>query len=551
MNGNSGDSKSQAQSQALLDGLMRPQCYDHPVIEPQIIETHISWVILTGDYVYKIKKPVDLGFLDFSSLEKRHFYCQQELILNQRLAAEIYLEVVTVNGTSQNPQISGQGPIIEYAVKMIQFPQSSQLDRMLQRGELKAFHLDAFAELIADFHQNNAFADNNLEYGEPLSLLKPVKENFSDLQNQLKDKQLLDRLNALESWSNTAAVRLQSVFKQRKRQSFIRECHGDLHLRNMAWVNNKPLLFDCIEFDDNLRWIDVISEIAFLIMDLHKNGCYPLASRFLNHYLECTGDYAGVAVLPFYVCYRAMVRGKVEAIKVAQSTSHSAHSIDHSSPKTATNKAFEQYLQLAQSYIHTNAVKLIITHGFSACGKTTVSQQLLEHLGAIRIRSDVERKRLFGMHAKDDGQANIGKAIYAPEASEQTYAKLMEFTKVVLDSGYSVIIDAAFLKISQRRNFQEFAEIQHIPFIILDITAKPESLRERIELREKGASDADKKVLEHQLISAETLTSNEKPSVITVDTEVTLDAEVALDAEVTLGVELDIENLVKKIALIK
>jgi len=519
-------------SQSLINQLMQSQSYDHPVTELQLIETHISWVILTGLYAYKIKKPVNLGFLDFSTLEKRHFYCQQELLLNQRLAAEIYLEVVTINGSSKNPQFSGQGPIIEYAVKMVQFPQSSQLDRMLEQHQLTVSHLDAFANLIADFHQNNAIASRDTDYGEPVSLLKPVEENYSVLQTQLKDKPSLNNLKVLENWSHTAASCLQSVFKQRKHQGFIRECHGDLHLRNMAWVNNKPLLFDCIEFDDNLIWIDVMSEIAFLIMDLQKNGCYPLANRFLNHYLESTGDYKGVAVLSFYLCYRAIVRAKVESIQMVQSKKHSVKQM-------AAKESFEQYLQLAQGYIHANSAKLIITHGFSACGKTTVSQQILEQMKAIRVRSDVERKRLFGMQAKDDSQTNIGKAIYTPEASEQTYTKLLEFAKVILSSGYSVIVDAAFLKISQRKKFQAYAKIQHIPFVILDITAKTESLRERIEQRVKGASDANSQVLEHQLINAQPLTSEERSSVITVDTELTVDAGIR------------IENLVKKIALVK
>lgn len=525
-------------SRSLIEGLMHQDCFDHRVTSLNLIETHISWVILTGPYAYKIKKPVNLGFLDFSTLEKRQFYCQQELQLNQQLGADIYLEIVTINGTTQEPRISGQGPVIEYAVKMHQFPQSSQLDRMLKNGQLKAIHIDAFAELLASLHQKNNIANSHDLFGKPSTLIEAVNENFAYLNAQIKEQQLQHKISQLEGWSTDTAERLLSVFEKRKRLGFIRECHGDLHLRNMAWVNNKPLVFDCIEFDDNLKWIDVISEIAFLIMDLQKNGCYSLASRFLNRYLESTGDYEGIAVLPFYLCYRAMVRCKVEAIQKVQSSNKTSQ---HQEAKVS----LEAYLQLAQSYSqldfsskfspnsntkpNTNTVKLIITHGFSASGKTTVSQQVLEKLSAIRIRSDVERKRLLGVNSQEDFHANVGEGIYTLEITRQTYSKLLALAKTVLSAGYTVIIDAAFLKESQRLAFRTLAENLKFPFVILDITAKPNTLRRRIREREKGASDANSKILESQLISAEKLTRKELSFVVVVDTENDLGVHNALE----------------------
>jgi len=507
------------QGHSLINGLMQPECYDHPVVELQLIETYISWVILTGHYAYKIKKPINLGFLDYLSLENRHFYCQQELRLNQRLTRELYLEVVTITGTSQSPQISGQGKVIEYAVKMIQFPQSVQLDRMLMQGAVTNFHIDAFAKLIATFHQNIDIADSAVGYGDPESLIKPVIENFTEIAEQLSDYRQLEKINKLKNWAVSTAGNLKSIFEQRKLQGFIRECHGDCHLRNMAWFKNKPLLFDCIEFDSNLRWIDVISEIAFLYMDLQKNQSHQLAHRFLNYYLEHTGDYAGVAVLPFYLSYRALVRAKVEAIQTAQEKCHSSQQV-------ASNKAsIMQYLQLAQGYCHTVKPKLIITCGFSACGKTTLSQKLLERLGAIRIRSDVERKRLFGIRAEDSGHSKIEHNIYSTLASQQTYTKLLELADGLLDSGFSVIIDAACLKPEQRKPFQDLAESKQIPYLILNITASADTLLQRIKQRDKGASDANYEILQHQLLTTKGIKQEEVSHVIQINTEKSLNVE--------------------------
>ena len=515
LNRYSNPNQTQSNSSTLIDGLMQPQCYDHPVTELRLIETHISWVILTGSFVYKIKKPIALDFLDFSSLEKRHFYCQQEIRLNQRLAPEIYLQVVTISGTSKNPVINGEGEVIEYAVKMRQFPQASQLDRMLEHGDLKTSHIDAFADLIANFHQTNNIAGSNVKFGEPMNLLRPVEENFTMLEEHINDKQLIEKLKKLQAWSETAASDLQAVFKQRKQYGYIRECHGDLHLRNMAWVNDKPLLFDCIEFDDNLIWIDVISEVAFLYMDLHKNECQQLAFRFLNHYLELTGDYVGVTVLPFYLSYRALVRAKIASIQAEQLGQYSERQAE-------AEKTFQQYLLLAENYTKKTSPQLIITHGFSACGKTTISQKLLEQMGVIRIRSDVERKRLFGMQTEKNASADIGKAIYNSKSNKKTYDKLLELAGVILDSGFSVIVDATFLEFSQRKRFQNLASVKRVPYIILDITAQVSSLRQRIEQREKGASDATRAVLEYQLNNSEQLRDGENSHVVVIDTEIAL-----------------------------
>lgn len=500
-----------------ISNMLRPEVYDHPVNDIRLIETHISWVILTGKYAYKIKKPVDFGFLDFSTLEKRHYCCNQELRLNRRLAPEIYIGVVNVTGNADEPRISGSGDAFEYAIKMTQFPQSAQLDNMLAAGKLKTEHMDAVARMTADFHQRIEVADDTVEFGNNTRLYYPVEENFRQIGEHMDTTAFHDKLEALRLWSEEEFNRLQNTFAGRKRDGFVRECHGDMHLRNMLWLNGKPMAFDCIEFNAALRWNDVISEVAFLVMDLQDRQQTVLANRFLNSYLEYTGDYTGLAVLPFYLTYRAMVRAKVCALRLEQGTISNDE-------KQQTQAEFESYLELAATYTQQAAPRLVIMRGLSGSGKSTVSQQLLDRLGAIRVRSDVERKRLYHVssrHSKDE----IDSGLYSAQASQRTYEKLIELCSHIITAGFSVIVDAAFLKHQQRQPFQLLAESLGVRYNILEVTAPPDTLRQRILARKHDVSDADLAVLEHQLSNWQALHDGELISAITVNTAEPLDMD--------------------------
>ena len=510
-----------------ITGMLKPEVYDHPVTDIQLIETHISWVILTGDFAYKIKKPVDFGFLDFSTIEKRQHFCKQELDLNRRLAPAIYLGVVAITGTADKPCLSGSGPVFEYAVKMTQFPQSAQLDNKLAAGELKLEHMDAIAHMVADYHQSTNVADETMDYGNKETLYQPVEENFRQINKHLDSEHYTDKLTALSQWSKSELAKQQAVFLQRKADGFIRQCHGDMHLRNLLWLDNKPMAFDCIEFNPELSWIDVISEIAFLIMDLQHRQQHQLASRFLNSYLEVTGDYAGLSVLPYYLCYRALVRAKVNVLRLVQKNI----TVDVRKQSLA---AFESYLHLAAAYTQQQTAKLIIMRGLSASGKSTVSQQLLETLGAIRIRSDVERKRLFGIDsdnnvACDKTPGKIDSGIYSAQASVQTYKKLAELAAEIIRAGYIVIVDAAFLKHEQRKPFQLLAKHLAVSYIIMEITAPAEVLRQRINKRKNDVSDADLSVLEHQLANWQALQKGESKSAVSINTADVLDIDAIVD----------------------
>jgi aminoglycoside phosphotransferase family enzyme/predicted kinase len=499
-----------------VTALLTPENYTHPVKGIELLETHISWVILTGDYAYKIKKPVNFGFLDFSTLAQRRHYCEEELRLNQRLAPDMYLEVVPVRGRPEAPGFNIGGEVIDYAVKMRQFPQAAQLDRILLQNGLQIEYLDAIAEVVAKFHLSIQQADPTSEFGKPEQIWQPVTENFSQIQERETNAATLQQLDSLYRWSLHSFEQLKPVFEQRKRDGFVRECHGDLHLRNIAWFENKPIIFDCIEFNPNLRWIDVISDLAFLFMDLIDRGQSTMAYRLLDRYLVHTGDYAGLRVLPFYFVYRAMVRAKVDSLRLAQSNVSAAE-------RLADEQEFAGYLNLANTFVARPKPFLMITWGLSASGKSTISAGLLEMLGAIRLRSDVERKRLAGIDFMTRAKAEVGDGIYTPQMSERTYAHLLQLAEAILTAGFPVIVDAAFLDAARRTAFAQLAQQMKLPFVILQCMASTSSLRERICQRQHDASDADLAILEHQLSQVKPLSSSESSYTIAIDTEQDLD----------------------------
>ena len=499
--------------QSILDGrLFKPQA------ELQLIETHISSVIIDADFVYKLKKPIDLGFLDFSSLDKRHHFCNEEIRLNKRLSPDLYLDVLPIHGTVENPCFEQEGPVLEYLVRMRPFPQQAQLDRMLERGELGDAHMISLAAYIADFHDHAARASDQQAFGSPEQVRQPGIHNFRQIRQLIDDPQIGSRLDAIEGWSDECYRSNSAFFQQRKQQGFVRECHGDLHLRNLAWVNGSALAFDCIEFDPGLYWIDVMNDVAFLIMDLLSQRQHRLAMTFLNHYLQHSGDFAGLRVLPFYLVYRAMVRAKIEAITFNQS----------GIAETDKQQAYahlQTYLALAENLIQPAKPSMILMHGASASGKSTIAQAISGQLNAIILRSDVERKRLFGLNAAQDAADSFQQGIYSQQATADTYTRLAELSTEIIDSGYTVIVDATFAEPQQRQAFQQLAESMGCCFVILDLKVPETILQQRILQRQGDVSDADLSVLQQQLAHWQPLAEDERPDTLTVQAEKTVDPE--------------------------
>jgi aminoglycoside phosphotransferase family enzyme/predicted kinase len=457
----------------VIEELRDPARYPHPVERVELIETHISWVLLAGDYAYKLKKPVDLGFLDFRSLQARRFYCEEELRLNRRTAPQIYLDVVPITGDEADPRLDGDGAAIEYAVKMRRFPQDALLSRMAQDGRLGLQHIDALARGVAAFHSRVARADAARPFGSAEEVLAPALQNFDQIEALIGADADVPELERLRDWTLREHVRLRATFEARKAGGFVRECHGDLHLGNIALIDGEPTAFDGIEFSESLRWIDVVNEIAFLVMDLIDRKLPRLAWRFLNGYLEATGDYAGMPLLRFYLVYRALVRAKVACIRDHQpGLDGQAHG--------RAGREYLEYLRLAQALAERPPRALIVMHGVAGSGKTTVAQELLEAWGAVRLRSDVERKRLQGLEAGARTGSALGEGIYSPDLTAQTYARLSALSRTVLEAGYPVIVDATFLARAQRSAFAETARAAGVPFGIAVCEAPEAVLRERV-----------------------------------------------------------------------
>lgn len=494
-----------ARSRRMVAGLSAPGCYPHPVGRISTIETHISFVLLTGTFAYKIKKPVDLGFLDFTTLEKRLHFCREELRLNQRLAPDIYLDVVPICGTPEAPTVGSGTAVIDYAVKMVEFPQGALADRMLARGELSARDIDALAAQVAAFHERAARCPEGEDYGGPERLRASVMQNFAQIRAANPPWGNLPRLEKIEKWTIGEHERLREEFATRKRAGRVRECHGDLHLGNIAFLNGKPRLFDCIEFNPALRWIDISNEVAFLVMDLLASGHERLARRFLNANLEGSGDYEGLRTLRYFLVYRAMVRAKICLMRAGQLSAGEAE-------LARAQEQFGRYLELALACCSRARGFVAITHGLSGSGKTTLSQTLAELTGAIRLRSDVERKRMLAGSIPAARGPAVASGLYAADATQATYRRLLELAGEVIDSGYGVIVDATFLRRSHRDLFRSWAAAAQVPFAIIDFTASEALLRSRIEARQRqgnDASDADLRVLEHQFATQEALQADE------------------------------------------
>ena len=471
----------------LITALLDPRCYPHAVKSVRVIETHISWILLAGEYAYKIKKAVDLGFLNYADLASRRFCCEEEIRLNLRTSPNIYLDVVGIGGSVEQP-VFGALPSIEYAVKMHRFDADSLLDKLLMRDKLTARHIDALASTISRFHAASPCATPDSTFGTPATIHAEVLQNFEQMFGLLHDCADLQDLATLQRATDAVFDRLRTTFAIRREQGFVRECHGDLHLGNIALIDDEPVLFDCIEFSPALRWIDVMDEIAFTMMDLLHRDQPQFAWRLLNAILEASGDYAGVVVLRFYLAYRAAVRAKVCAIR------HSQSGIT-ASAKAEELQACRSYLDLARQCLAPQQAALIITHGLPGSGKTTFSQYVIETMGAIRIRSDVERKRLFGVGVTQSSREQGGD-IYSNDATQRTYSRLLEQAQQILQAGHIVIVDAAFLRHQERERFRELAHKLSVPFAIASLYASDALLRQRLQQRRNDASEADVAVLE-------------------------------------------------------
>jgi uncharacterized protein len=489
---------------ALIESLLAPGSYVHSVDGPVLLhETHISWVLLAGNYAYKIKKPIQTEFLDYGTLEKRHHSCCEELRLGSRYASGLYLDIVPITFEDGQVRMDGDAQPIEFAVRMRRFDDGALLSDKLTKNLVSADDMIQLAAAIATIH-GNAFRLGQSCVDHAPNILAQAKQNFEFLCSE----PLLSQdpvIHELEEWTTSYFENHRLDFSNRTTSGNIRECHGDLHCGNIVFWKGIWVPFDGIEFNSEYSWIDVMNDVAFLVMDLKEYGRPELSSAFLNAYLEQTGDYQSLTVLKWYMVYRALVRAKVAVMRARQLNQVQRLDLQQIAPAKA-------YIELAKKLRQSTKRRLWITHGVSGSGKTTGSQQIVEKEGAIRIRSDIERKRLFMTSRRNSVSYAGGEGMYSPTASEATYKRLHEIAKSILQSDFDVIIDATFLKQSDRQTFRLLAENEGAKFQIKDFQVDEETLKQRITNRRSksnDASDATLEILKSQLANQEPLSKEE------------------------------------------
>ena len=483
--------------------------------DARCVETHISWVVLAGERVFKFKKPLSLGFLDFGTLALRRHACEEELRINRRTAPQLYEAVIALLAPADAPRmvpladVQASDEVLEYGVQMQRFADGALLAEQLDAGALLPADLSTLAQRVAQLHASAALAPADSDFGSAAMVRQQSQTNLDTLATMPLPEAERQTLQTLNDWTQREGERLAPLFAARKAAGQVRECHGDLHMGNLVQLADGPQLFDAIEFSEALRFIDPIADVAFLCMDLQARGRPDLGWHFLNDWLEQTGDYDGLELLRWYLVYRALVRAMVAGFRLLQSAQDESglHEL-------------QRYLALAELLCQPRPRELWLAHGVSGSGKSFSSTPLVATRGMVRLRADVERKRLFGLAATARSAA-LQQDLYSAEATERTYAQLLALSGRLLDSGFAVLVDATFLAQNQRAPFMALAAEKAVPFAILAFDAPVAVLQQRVaqRLAQGGdASEATLEVLAAQLARREPLTEGELAVTVPIDT---------------------------------
>lgn len=459
----------------LLDKCMYPE----PTDNVQMIQTHASWLFITDNHVYKFKKPINLGFLDFSTLDRRRFYCNEEIRLNRRLCPDIYLELTELRETSKGVTLSpNDGIIIDYAVKMKRLPADGMLDILLNNNTITTDIINKIIRTIAKFHMSIKPLQS-IPWNDCDNLIKfNWKENFK--QAAIIDRSIISKsdINTIKSWIISFMDENTEIIQQRFNQGFFKECHGDIHLENICLMNNKIYIFDCIEFNERFRFCDTASDLAFLLMDLDFHNRHDLSERVFKSYKKITNDFIDDNLIIFYKIYRAFVRGKVESLK------SSNYNISESDRNLAHKKSVD-YFRLARGYIEQLKCqkKLIITCGLMGSGKSFIADKLAFELGIKKISSDVLRKHLFCNDKKTNVFVSYKNHIYSAINNAIVYSKLKKIAHNELSKGNSIIIDACFPDKKTREKFRKLSLNHNYTLAIIWVTCPEQINRQRLSKR--------------------------------------------------------------------
>jgi len=489
-----------------LQGLLHPQAYPHPVQTVQLVETHISWVLLTGEFAYKIKRPVHYSFVDLRSAERREFLCHEEVRLNRRFASELYLGVSHITSTDGEARVDGSGLVIEHAVRMRQFRREDELDHLLGARRIAPVELATFGRDLALIHAALPVASPEQTWGRPPALRTLILSNadecaraalvFDGGADALALRAILaERLEAAAHWMS-----------ERFAAGRVRECHGDLHAGNIVRRGSLLLAFDCMEFEPAFRWIDVADEVAFLLADLDSRRESLHSQAFLAGYLAQSGDYQACRLLKLYETHRSLVRAKVAALTAT------AAGAGPSDGMRALRQQYVDYLDCARRALSPKRPILILMHGLSGSGKSWLAERLAPGFGAVHLRSDVERKRLAGLAQSAHSASGLGQGLYTRDVTTRVYQHLARCAGDTLAGGYTTIVDASFHRREDRAQFYDLAAELGVAACIVRCEAPPETLGARIDTRLRGGGDpseADLSVLDWQAAHFEPIQSGE------------------------------------------
>ena len=499
---------TQTDTSKLIEQMQQSEFYPHSTVESiELVQTHISYVFLTGDYAYKLKKAINFGFLDFSTLDKRQHFLAEEIRLNESIAPELYLEVLPITQTGDRYSLGGEGEVVEYVLKMRQFPQENLFVNLFAAGKLDIKQMEELGKIVAQFHSQAETNDYIRSFGTVAKISESFDENYQQTEKYIGIVQTQTQFDETKAYTDRFFAEKDALFESRRENNQIKECHGDLHLKNICLWQDQIQLFDRIEFNEPFRFVDIMYDVAFAVMDLEARDRKDLANAFLNTYLEQTGDWFGLQLLPLYLSRQAYVRAKVTSFLLDDPGI--PQKVKEEAAKTAAD-----YYQQAWAYTQNRSGKIILMSGLSGAGKTTVAKEIARNINAIHIRSDAIRKHLAGIPLNEKG----GEEIYSAEMSQQTYSKMLELGILLANIGFSVILDGKYDRVALRQKAIATAKDNNLPLKIINCTAPTEVLRDRLDQRSGDISDATTELLSSQQAKAEDFTEEEKPYVSTIDT---------------------------------
>ncbi|MBN1548118.1 MAG: AAA family ATPase [Syntrophaceae bacterium] len=462
-----------------------PSFYSFPPPKVELIQTHISWIFIAGEEVFKVKKAVNFGFLDFTTLEKRKFYCEEEVRLNRRLAPQVYLGVVAISRNREGKIVLGTGEtVIEYAVHMRKIPAEKMLKTLLKNPDFDQSTIAAVAGKLARFHQEADTGGKIDEMGRIGTIRFNHEENFAQTVPFIGVTLSTSSHAFIRDWARRFMTDQEELFHKRVREHRIRDCHGDLHLEHIVINDDDIIIFDCIEFNERFRFGDVAAEVAFLAMDLDFNGYAALSDLFVQSYTECSGDSEIPALIDFYKCYYAFVRGKVTGFQL--NDPHLSAKVRQDVTQTAS-RYFDLALSCAARFAKPT---LIIMSGLMGSGKSVVARELSRLTGALTIKMDVIRKELLEIPVTEHRLDDFGQGIYSDDITGHVYGKALEKAASILGLGKSVIIDASYKKKEHRLAARDLAADLKADFFIVECVCPDSCARSRLETRMKVLGEA-------------------------------------------------------------